>query len=115
EGAYGGPALQLNPVVPDFKGVVGGTDCAGLFAECCGDGGNMVVQRSPFKSIEILANGFKQCRSGLRYAAPDNNDLRIKSIDKRGDRCGQVMDRPKPNCCSLNVSGKMCFDEFARG
>ena len=78
-GGHGGPPLQLNLVV---QGVICRTDCAGFFAECCGDDGNVVVQRSPFKSIEILTDGLKQCRTRLRYAATDNNDLRIKRIDE---------------------------------
>src|SRR5690348_9681279 len=89
------------------------TDCTRLFTQCGGNDGNLVAHRSPFESIEVLSKWSKQSIAGLCNTAADNHDLRIERIDERRDRCAEVMDRTKPNCCCLRVACKMCFDKLA--
>src|SRR5690349_6012699 len=91
------------------------TDCTRLFTECGGDDGNLMAHGSPLESIEVVSKWSKQSVVCLRNAAADNHDLRIERIDERRDRCPEMMDRPKPDCCCLRVACKMCFDKLPCG
>ena len=94
-----------------LNAVVRGADCARLLTESCGYDLYRMAQRPPLESIQLFAERIKQRGACLSYAATDDNDLGVKSIDERCDRSREVMDRTQPDRCCLALSTKMRFDK----
>src|SRR6185369_8381136 len=73
--------------------VIGGANRACFLTKCRGDDLDLVAQWAPFKTVQNVAEWLKQSSPRLSYAAADDHDLGIESVDERSDRDPHLKDR----------------------
>ena len=95
--------------------MVRSADSACLLAERSGYDLDLMAHRPPLKAVQLFMKRLKQSRTSLSYAAADDYDLRIESVDQRSDRGRQMENGTQPDSGCFFVAGEMRFDELARG
>ena len=70
--------------------MAGGADRACFLTKRSSYDLDLVAHRAPFEPVQLFAQRVKQSSTSLSYAAADDHDLGIESVDERRDCGGEV-------------------------